>query len=97
MRKRRISLIIIVAIMAMTNVHVYAQNLGIGANTFTPDNSALVEMQGTKGLLIPRMTITERDAISSPAQSLLIFNTTTKCYEGYLDGEWKTVSMYLWY
>ena len=91
MRKRTISLIIIVALVVMTNVHVYAQNLGIGANVFTPDNSALVEMQGTKGLLIPRMTTTERDAITSPAQSLLIFNTTTKCFETNIDGQWQKI------
>ena len=91
MRKRTISLIIIVALVVMTNVHVYAQNLGIGANVFTPDNSALVEMQGTKGLLIPRMTTTERDAITSPAQSLLIFNTTTKCFETNIEGQWQKI------
>ena len=91
MRKRTISLIIIVALVVMTNVHVYAQNVGIGANTFTPDNSALLEIRGTKGLLIPRMTTAQRDSMTSsstPAQSLLIFNTTTKCYEGYVDGQW---------
>ena len=95
MRKRRISLIIIIALVVMTNVHVYAQNLGIGANVFTPDSSALVEMRGTKGLLIPRMTTAQRDSMSNsstPAQSLLIFNTTSRCYEGYLDGEWKRLA-----
>jgi uncharacterized protein (TIGR02145 family) len=29
------------------------------------------------------MTTAERNAIASPANSLLIFNTTTRCYEGY--------------
>ena len=75
----------------LINVQIYAQNVGIGANTFTPDNSALLEIRGTKGLLIPRMTTAQRDSMtlsSTPAQSLLIFNTTTKCYEGYVDGQW---------
>jgi len=95
MRKSKIlkSIIIIVAVM-MINVYAQAQNLGIGANVFTPDNSALVEMQGTKGLLIPRMTTAQRDSMTSsttPAQSLLIFNTTTKCFETNIDGQWQKI------
>lgn len=48
----------------------------------------------TGGLLIPRMTTTQRDAISSPAKSLLIFNITTNQYEWYdLDNtQWKAVA-----
>ena len=67
--------------MVLMSVQMYGQNVGIGANTFTPDNSALLEIRGTKGLLIPRMTTAQRDSMtlsSTPAQSLLIFNTTTK-------------------
>ncbi|MCX7862703.1 MAG: fibronectin type III domain-containing protein [Bacteroidales bacterium] len=52
-----------------------------GAN---PDNSAMLDIQSTsKGLLIPRMTTTQRNSISNPANSLLIFNTTTNCFEWY--------------
>ncbi len=90
MQKRKIY-VIIIAMMVTINVHIWAQNLGIGANTFTPDNSALVEMRGTKGLLIPRMTTTERGAISSPAQSLLIFNTTSVCFETYINNQWRQI------
>ncbi len=61
----------------------YAQstdNVGIG--TATPDNSALLELQSTtKGLLIPRMTQQERDALSQPAAGLLIYNTTTGSFQ----------------
>ena len=84
-------LVIIISSMVLMSVQMYGQNVGIGANTFTPDNSALLEIRGTKGLLIPRMTTAQRDSMtlsSTPAQSLLIFNTTTKCYEGYVDGQW---------
>ena len=34
-------------------------------------------------MLIPRMTSAQRDAITNPAEGLLIFNITTHCYEGY--------------
>lgn len=57
-----------------------AQNVGIG--TGTPHNSAKLEVQSSNsGILVPRLTTTERNAITSPANSLLIFNTDSQCYE----------------
>jgi hypothetical protein len=54
-----------------------AQNVGI--NTTTPDASAALEIKDThKGLLIPRVhlqSVTDAITISSPAVSLLIYNT----------------------
>jgi len=85
-------LVIIISSMVIMSAQMNGQNVGIGANTFTPDNSALLELQSTNsGLLLPRMTTAQRDAISNPAQSLLIFNTTIKCYEGYVDGQWRSI------
>ncbi len=64
-----------------------AQNVGIG--TSTPHNSALLELRSTqRGLLIPRMTTAERNAIPNPALSVLIFNTTTGCFEYYDGTKW---------
>jgi len=41
-------------------------------------------MNPKAGLLIPRMTTAERDAITSPIpESLLIYNTTTQCFEAW--------------
>jgi len=78
MKKRTINLMIITAMMVMINVHVVAQNVGIGPNVFTPDNSAGVEMQFTnKGLLIPRVALTsttDGTTIPSPAHSLIVYN-----------------------
>jgi len=57
-----------------------AQNVGIGAESFTPDSSAMLEVKSTeKGFLPPRMTTQQRDAIQSPAEGLVIYNTTTNC------------------
>lgn len=51
----------------------YAQT-GIG--TTIPDASAALDITSTtKGLLIPRMTAAQRDAISSPATGLMIYQT----------------------
>jgi len=37
----------------------------------------------TKGILLPRMTTSQRDTIATPANSLLIFNTTNDRFEVY--------------
>jgi uncharacterized protein (TIGR02145 family) len=64
--------------------NVFSQNVGISETGSVPDNSALLDLSSTKrGLLVPRMTTVERDAIVNPAHSLLIFNTTTRCIEFY--------------
>lgn len=58
--------------------------VAIGATA--TNTSAQAEIaSSSKGLLIPRLSRTERNAIASPANGLLIFNTTTNCinyYEG---------------
>ncbi len=67
----------------------FSQNIGI--NQPNPDNSAVLDLTSTElGLLIPRMTTAQRDAInvSGSPNSVMIFNTTTKCFEFYYDGSW---------
>ncbi|MCX6167350.1 MAG: hypothetical protein NT021_05125 [Sphingobacteriales bacterium] len=47
-----------------------------GIGTTTPDASAKLEIFSTdKGLLIPRMTLAQRTAITSPANGLLVYQT----------------------
>lgn len=66
----------------------------VGIGTTTPAASALLDVTSTtKGLLIPRMTTTQMNAISSPATGLKIFNTTdssTYDYRG-TTGGWQKV------
>jgi integrin beta 8 len=50
--------------------------VGIGDEKFTPHPSALLELKsGAKGLLIPRVTESDRQAIDNPAEGLLIYQT----------------------
>jgi hypothetical protein len=53
---------------------------------FSVNGSALIEMQSTtKGFLPPRMTTTQKNAISSPAAGLVVYDNTTNklcCYNG---------------
>lgn len=54
----------------------------VGIGTPTPNTSALLDLASTtRGLLPPRMTTVQRDAIASPATGLVIFNTTTNSLE----------------
>jgi len=69
-------LILSVAFFMLFQVRTFAQNVGINNDGSQPDNSAMLDISSTnKGLLIPRMTETERDAIESPADGLLIYQT----------------------
>ncbi len=69
----------------------YAQ---VGVGTTTPDTSAALDITSTtKGLLIPRMTETQRDAISSPATGLMIYQTDgTVGFYYYNGSSWSEVA-----
>jgi hypothetical protein len=61
------------AAFALLSVQIWAQNVGIG--TATPDNSAMLDVtSANSGLLVPRMP--DHNVIASPANGLLVFNTT---------------------
>lgn len=48
----------------------------VGIGTATPANSSMLDVSSiTKGLLAPRMTLAQRNAIPSPATGLLIYQT----------------------
>lgn len=82
---------VLTIVLAIATYHsVTAQNVGIG--TTTPNSSALLDITSTtKGLLMPRMTTAQRNAIVSPADGLLIYNTTTDELNQRQNGAWKTV------
>jgi hypothetical protein len=58
-----------------------SQNVGIGGSTVT---SAILSLNTTtKAFLPPRVTTTQRDAISTPTAGMLVFNTTTSALNLY--------------
>jgi hypothetical protein len=68
-----------------------AQNVGIGITT--PNASAQLDVaSNTKGILIPRMTDAEKNAIASPVQGLLVFNITTNSFQYYNGVSWINIS-----
>jgi hypothetical protein len=54
--------------------------------------SAIVQADSTtQGVLVPRMTGTQRDAISSPATGLLVYNTDTDTLDYYDGTDWQAL------
>ncbi|HRH47600.1 MAG TPA: tail fiber domain-containing protein [Panacibacter sp.] len=65
----------------------------VGIGTTAPDASSLLELSSaTKGLLTPRMTKAQRDAIAAPANGLLIYQTDDVSGLYYFNTGWKLVS-----
>jgi uncharacterized protein (TIGR02145 family) len=63
--------------------------VSINTDGSQPDNSAMLDVKSTtKGLLIPRMTTSQRNEISSPLAGLLIFNTTTQSINFFNGSYW---------
>jgi len=63
-------------LLILTKGSVYSQTANVGIGTTSPVASAQLELSSTtKGLLIPRMTQAQRDAIASPATGLLVYVT----------------------
>lgn len=65
-----------------------AQSVGIGTNT--PNPSARLDIASTnRGLLLPRMSSTNRSLILNPANGLLVYDTTLNRLYQYQDGVWR--------
>ena len=63
-------------------------DLKVGIRTNSIDAGATLEVDGTTGgILFPRLTTTQRDALT-PTNGLMIYNTTTSKFQGYAGGAW---------
>lgn len=68
----------------------------IGINNTDPHPSSVLDLNATdKGLLIPRMSTAQRTAISSPANSLLVYDTTINLYFYFYSGQWHALSQWM--
>jgi len=71
--------LLFIGFISLQSVSVFSQVV-VGGET--PDPSAALDIQGAgMGFLFPKLTTAERNAISSPATGLIIYNTTTLCLE----------------
>ena len=79
--KKIISAVVLIFGFLLSN----GQNIGIGTNNPQP-SAALDITDTTKGILIPRLTIAQRNNIQNPSEGLMIYQTdSTKGY-WYWDG-----------
>jgi len=71
-----------------------AQSVGINSTGNAPAASAMLDVSSTNsGMLVPRMTLSQRNNISSPATGLLIFQTdNTPGFYYYNGSAWTAVS-----
>lgn len=85
----------ITAIFSASTLGVFAQkeraNVGIG--TTQPDQSAVLDIKSSsQGLLIPRMSLQQRNSIQNPANGLMIYQTDLLSGFYFYDGkEWKAL------
>lgn len=75
-------------------VSVFAQKNNIGIGTTKPDQSAVLDINSTdKGLLMPRMSLQQRNGIQNPAQGLVVYQTDFISGFYFYDGkEWKAMT-----
>jgi len=76
--KKKFKLFAFIALMTT-----YYSNAQMGINTKFPDASAALEIKSpdnTKGVLMPRSTTTQINAIPLPAEGLIVYDTTQHCF-----------------
>src|SRR5437773_1732642 len=99
MRTFKTSIVIAATSLLLITSNLRAQNIfpangAAGIGTTTPNASSLLDIASTtKGMLTPRMTQAQRDAITAPATGLLIFQTDkTSGFYYYSGTAWKTIT-----
>lgn len=80
---------ILLAIVAFSTIHAFSQ---VGIGTTNPHESSILDISSsTQGLLVPRLTTIQRNAIMFPANGLMIYNTTIECFEFYNGATWQSL------
>jgi len=80
------------AVVVWSTVGEVVANASVGING-TPDPSAALDVQSTtQGFLPPRMSTTDKNAISSPAEGLTVYDSTLQKLSFYNGTTWETVT-----
>lgn len=77
---------------AEANISMLPTGGSVGIGTTSPATSSVVDMTSTKGLLIPRVSTSQRNAITSPASQLLVSNTDKKTLDQYNGTSWNSIA-----
>ncbi|HXH98963.1 MAG TPA: hypothetical protein VNI52_01755 [Sphingobacteriaceae bacterium] len=92
--------ILVFVIILKSNFSVFSQSGSVGIGTETPNAKAVLHISSdSKGLLIPRLSETDRDSriqsngsINPEINGMLIFNTTSNRFNFWLNNQWNDVS-----
>jgi hypothetical protein len=88
--------IILIVFFAISSTQLYSQGISVNDNGADADASAMLDVSsssGDKGFLLPRLTEAQKNLISSPATSLLIYQTDGDAGFYYYNGSsWEPVS-----
>jgi subtilisin-like proprotein convertase family protein len=77
-----------ILLLLLLSSKVFAQ-VGINATGAAPASSAMLDVSSTsKGLLIPRMTTAQKNAIVSPTQGLMVYDTNIQQYSYWNSSAW---------
>ncbi len=83
--------LVLLSVILLCSFCAYSQ-VAINTTGSNADASAMIDVSSTeKGMLIPRMTSTERDNINSPANGLMIYNTSNNGFEYFNGASWASV------
>lgn len=85
--------VLVLSIFFVSSIALYSQN-NVGIGTTTPHVSSILELNSTSlGFLLPRMTATQKNAISTPSTGLMIFQTDAPVGPYFYDGSvWRQIS-----
>ncbi len=84
--------IIIASYVILTTSYLSFGQVGINTDGSNPDASAMLDVKSTtKGILIPRMTTTQRTNISPAATGLMVYDTELKSLMMYDGTNWITI------
>ncbi len=88
---------LLLAILFFSFQVVWSQSVGINDDNSSPEPSAMLDVKSnTKGMLVPRLTTSQRLLVSSPAKGLLVFDSDEACYYFYNGMAWENLSSGTW-
>jgi len=78
--------------VSQSNSMVLGDNVSVGIGTSAPAASSILELSSnSRGLLIPRMSTTDRNAIASPATGLLVYDNSLNSFYYHNGSTWTQV------
>ncbi len=83
-----------IACSALLSANCLQTHAQTGIGTLSPDASAMLDVtSSSKGVLVSRMTTSQRTAVASPANGLLVFDTDTQTFWFFKTGSgWTQIS-----